>query len=121
MIITNFLTGLTNGSKQCASHVLDVISELAAVPAHVPAPPDIMLAEVQTVQIACTAHHLMHYKTRAKVLILRKILTCNMYHAQIFERKLGQGNFHNLSHPRMESAAAPSGCRSRVHRQIFGA
>ena len=80
MIITNFLTGLTNGSKQCASHVLDVISELAAVPAHVPAPPDIMLAEVQTVQVACTAHHLMHYKKRAKVLILRRILTCNMYH-----------------------------------------
>ena len=27
------------------------------------------------------AHHLMHYKKGAKVLIIRKILTCNMYHA----------------------------------------
>ena len=30
-------------------------------------------------------HHLMHYKKEGKVLIIRKIGNCNMYHDTIFQ------------------------------------
>ena len=77
-------------------------------------------AYASTVQLSAKAystHHLVHYKQEGIVLILRKILTELRLMVQFYERKLGQRNFHKLEWNQQQ----PLGCRSRVHRQIFGA
>ena len=94
-----------------------------------------MSAEEQAAMAALNAEmsrghhgHLMHYKKRAKVLIIRKIGNCNMYHDKIFQTQTRSKEFsqNSVTLERIytnwnECAAALLGCRSRVRQQIFGA
>ena len=63
-----------------------------------------------------TTHHLVPYKKGTQILIIRKILTCNMYHDTNFRTQTRSREFTQTQSPWNGISNISSGCRSQVQR-----